>query len=79
MINLEKGLVIAWLDLRLLRIEDHEQAGPPNGIAYDQLNHLILFTGKRWKSIYAFNANQLLEELSSLNDSANLKLPSSSR
>lgn len=51
-VDLESGLVKAWLDISTLRPELAYGSGAANGIAYDRENERLLVTGKNWDKVF---------------------------
>lgn len=62
-----------------LQFADKFPEGVANGIAYDQRQKLIWFTGKHWPKVYGLDASSLLSSLRSLKEKASLEFPSSLR
>lgn len=58
-INPENGLVVNIYDMtelvRDIHASGNQNADVLNGIAYDQLNHVLYITGKNWNKLYVFD------------------------
>ena len=87
LIDSQSGQVLAWLNLTplfeqssgTLAVNHELTQGVANGIAYDQRQKLIWFTGKNWTKIYGLKATSLLSGLRLLKEKSNRTMPTSSR
>ena len=87
LIDSQSGQVLAWLNLtplleqssKRLAVNHKLTPGVANGIAYDQKQKLIWFTGKNWTKIYGLKATSLLSNLRSLKEKTGQSIPITSR
>ncbi len=58
-VDLDSGLVKAWLDISNLRPELAYGSGAANGMAYDEENDRLLVTGKNWDRVFEIKPDKI--------------------